>query len=137
MSEKKEYDGVETTGHEWDGIEELNNPLPRWWVWVFYATIVWAIGYSIAYPAWPGIKSSTAGLLGYSTRANVAEDIAAVNEQNAALRTELAGADLAALVDNRDSDVYSYAVNGGRAVFAANCSQCHGSGANGVAPANG
>ena len=137
MSEKKEYDGVETTGHEWDGIEELNNPLPRWWVWIFYATIVWAIGYSIAYPAWPGIKSSTAGLLGYSTRANVAEDIAAVNEQNAALRTELAGADLAALVDNRDREVYSYAVNGGRAVFAANCSQCHGSGANGVAPANG
>ena len=137
MSEKKEYDGVETTGHEWDGIEELNNPLPRWWVWIFYATIVWAIGYSIAYPAWPGIKSSTAGLLGYSTRADVAEDIAAVNDQNAALRTELAGADLAALVDNRDSEVYSYAVNGGRAVFAANCSQCHGSGANGVAPANG
>lgn len=137
MSEKQKYDGVETTGHEWDGIEELNNPLPRWWVWVFYATIVWAIGYSIAYPAWPGIKSSTAGLLGYSTRANVAEDIAAVNEQNAALRTELADADLATLVDNRDSDVYSYAVNGGRAVFAANCSQCHGSGANGVAPANG
>ncbi|WP_084861748.1 cytochrome-c oxidase, cbb3-type subunit III [Salibaculum halophilum] len=137
MSEKKEYDGVETTGHEWDGIEELNNPLPRWWVWIFYATIVWGIGYSIAYPAWPGIKSSTAGLLGYSTRADVAEDIAAVNDQNAALRTELAGADLAALVDNRDSEVYSYAVNGGRAVFAANCSQCHGSGANGVAPANG
>ncbi|NBD30988.1 MAG: cytochrome-c oxidase, cbb3-type subunit III [Alphaproteobacteria bacterium] len=137
MSEKKDYNGVETTGHEWDGIEELNNPLPRWWVWVFYATIIWGIGYTIAYPAWPGIKSSTAGLLGYSTRANVAEDIADVNAQNAALRTELAGADLAALVDNRDSEVYSYAVNGGRAVFAANCSQCHGSGADGVAPANG
>lgn len=137
MSEKKDYNGVETTGHEWDGIEELNNPLPRWWVWVFYATIIWGIGYTIAYPAWPGIKSSTAGLLGYSTRANVAEDIADVNAQNAALRTELAGADLATLVDNRDSEVYSYAVNGGRAVFAANCSQCHGSGADGVAPANG
>lgn len=137
MSEKKDYNGVETTGHEWDGIEELNNPLPRWWVWVFYATIIWGIGYTIAYPAWPGIKSSTAGLLGYSTRANVAEDIADVNAQNAALRTELAGADLTALVDNRDSEVYSYAVNGGRAVFAANCSQCHGSGADGVAPANG
>ena len=137
MSEKKDYNGVETTGHEWDGIEELNNPLPRWWVWVFYATIVWGIGYTIAYPAWPGIKNSTAGLLGFSTRANVAADIAAVNEQNAALVAELASADLVALVDNRDSELYSYAVNGGRAIFAANCSQCHGSGANGVAEGNG
>lgn len=41
---------VETTGHSWDGIEEFNNPLPRWWVWILYATIIWAIWYSIAYP---------------------------------------------------------------------------------------
>ncbi len=47
---------VETTGHEWDGIEEYNNPLPRWWVWIFYATIIWGIGYTIAYPAWPLIN---------------------------------------------------------------------------------
>ena len=50
---KKEVDklsGVETTGHEWDGLKELNNPLPKWWLYIFYATIVWAIGYWIVYP---------------------------------------------------------------------------------------
>ena len=71
---KKEPRQVETTGHSWDGIEEYNNPLPRWWVWVFYATIVWGIGYSIAYPAWPLIKEATPGLLGASTRADVAAE---------------------------------------------------------------
>ena len=63
---------------QWDGIEELNNPLPRWWVWMFYATIVWGIGYTIAYPAWPLITGATPGLLGASTRADVAAEIAAV-----------------------------------------------------------
>ena len=73
MSDEKidEVSGVATTGHEWDGIKELNNPLPRWWVLTFYATIVWAIGYAIAYPAWPLINSATSGMLGYSSRADV------------------------------------------------------------------
>jgi cytochrome c oxidase cbb3-type subunit III len=60
---------VGTTGHVWDGIEELNNPLPRWWVWVLYATIVWGVLYTIAFPAWPMITRATPGLLGFSTRA--------------------------------------------------------------------
>jgi cytochrome c oxidase cbb3-type subunit 3 len=60
--------GTETTGHEWDGIKELNTPLPRWWLWVFYATIIWAIGYYIAYPAWPSLSGYTKGVLGYSAR---------------------------------------------------------------------
>ena len=62
----------ETTGHEWDGIEEFNNPLPRWWLWTFYACIVWAMWYTIAYPAWPLINEATAGYKGWSTRENVA-----------------------------------------------------------------
>ena len=66
-----------TTGHEWDGIEELNTPLPRWWLWTFYATIVWGVIYTIAYPAWPLISQATPGLLGFSTRAQVEQDIAA------------------------------------------------------------
>ncbi len=71
MADRKidEPTGVETTGHSWDGIEELNNPLPRWWLWTLYATIIWAIGYTIAYPAWPMISGATKGMLGYSTRA--------------------------------------------------------------------
>ena len=122
---------VETTGHSWDGIEELNNPLPRWWVWVLYATIVWGVWYTIAYPAWPvGREGATAGYKGFSTRGQVAEEIAAANEANAAMITRLAEADLTTLTD--DPELHSLAVNGGRRIFAANCSQCHGSGAAGV-----
>ena len=54
MAEHNELDhvtGTTTTGHEWDGIKELNTPLPRWWVITFYLTIVWAVGYWIVYPA--------------------------------------------------------------------------------------
>lgn len=120
---------VETTGHSWDGIEELNNPLPRWWLMVFYACIIWAIGYSIAMPAWPGIKSATAGVLGWSTRAEVAEDIASFEVMNSAVNAELAAADVTEVAVG--SDVHNYGVNMGAAVFRANCSQCHGSGAAG------
>ncbi len=127
---KTDTKDVGTTGHIWDGIEELNNPLPRWWVWVFYATIVWGVGYTIAYPAWPLIKGATPGLLGYSTRAEVAKDIAAVDEANAELMTQLAAADLSTITD--DPELHGFAVNGGRAIFASHCSQCHGSGAAGV-----
>lgn len=119
----------DTTGHSWDGIEEFNNPLPKWWLWTFYACIVWGIGYTIAYPAWPLIEKATPGFLSYSTRGEVAEDIAAVETANEALNVQLASADLVTLAEN--TELHSYAVNGGRAIFAANCSQCHGSGAAG------
>ena len=49
--------GMSTTGHEWDGIQELNTPLPRWWLWLFYICIVWGIGYVIAYPAWLAMRA--------------------------------------------------------------------------------
>ena len=122
--------GVDTTGHEWDGIKELNSPLPRWWLWCFYLTIIWGVGYTIAYPAWPLINSATQGVLGYSTRAEVAEDIARYDAQNAELRSSLAEIDLARLSDN--PDLLRFAVAGGGAVFRAHCSQCHGSGAAGA-----
>lgn len=132
MSDKKidEKSDVETTGHSWDGIEEYNNPLPKWWLYIFYATIIWGIGYTIAFPAWPMIKGATPGLLGWSTRANVAADIAKVEEQNAELTSALETADLTTLKDN--PELYSFAVNAGESVFAAHCSQCHGAGAAGV-----
>ncbi|MEL6800289.1 MAG: cytochrome-c oxidase, cbb3-type subunit III [Pseudomonadota bacterium] len=127
---KKKEDKVETTGHSWDGIEEYNNPLPRWWLYTFYATIAWGILYTIAYPAWPLISQATPGLLGFSTRAEVQEDINAVNERNADVIERLATVELASLSD--DPELMNYAVNGGAAIFRANCSQCHGSGAAGV-----
>lgn len=126
---KKEQRQVETTGHSWDGIEEFNNPLPRWWVWVFYACIVWGIGYSIAYPAWPLIKEATPGLLGASTRADVAAEIAAVDAANAAIKDKLIAADLTTI--GADPDLAGYAERAGAAVFKTNCTTCHGTGAAG------
>lgn len=120
----------ETTGHSWDGIEEFNNPLPRWWLWTFYATIFWGILYTIAFPAWPLVDRATAGILGYSTRAEVANDIAAFTEANEAIEAKLAAADLTTVA--ADPELQSYARNAGAAVFRTNCSQCHGSGAAGA-----
>jgi cytochrome c oxidase cbb3-type subunit 3 len=126
---KKEVRQAETTGHQWDGIEEYNNPLPRWWVWVFYATIVWGIGYTVAYPAWPLISQATPGLLGASTRADVAAEIAAVDAANAAIKERLIAADLNAI--GADPELATFAENAGAAVFRTNCATCHGSGAAG------
>ena len=129
-NEKKNAEGFGTTGHEWDGIEEWNNPLPRWWLWTFYITIIWGIGYTIAYPAWPLVNKATAGLLGYSSRAEVAVQIEEAKAANAELTEKLASVDLTMITD--DAALHNYAVQGGAAVFRANCSQCHGSGAAGV-----
>ncbi|WP_415402263.1 cytochrome-c oxidase, cbb3-type subunit III [Tateyamaria sp. SN3-11] len=127
---KDDVTGIDTTGHDWDGITELNNPLPRWWLWCFYGTIVWGIAYTIAFPAWPLINSATSGVLGYSTRAEVAEQIAVVEAQNAEVSARLASADLATLAP--DDPAHRYGVAGGASVFLAHCSQCHGSGAAGA-----
>lgn len=121
---------VETTGHEWDGIQEFNNPLPRWWLWVFYACIAWGVWYSVAYPAWPGLKTATAGYLGFSTRAQVAENIAEFEEKLAPMNDKLASVELASIAD--DSELRGYAVSAGAAVFKTWCAQCHGSGAAGA-----
>lgn len=121
---------VPTTGHSWDGIEEYDNPMPRWWVWVFYATIVWGIGYSIAYPAWPLISGATPGLLGASTRADVVAEIKRFDDANASIKQALVDADLTTVSAN--PELMSFAQNAGAAVFRTNCSTCHGSGANGV-----
>ncbi len=122
--------GTETTGHQWDGIEELNNPLPRWWLWTFYGTVLFSLVYVILYPAWPLLNGATGGLLGWSTRQDVAQEIAAVDASQAEVRTALVETDLAAL--DRNDDLLAFATNAGAAVFRTNCSQCHGSGAAGA-----
>lgn len=119
-----------TTGHSWDGIEEFNNPLPRWWLWIFYATIIWAVIYSVAYPAWPLLTRATPGVLGHSTRADVAAEIARFDDANGPIKARLIEADLAAVT--ADADLMGYAMNAGAAVFRTHCAQCHGAGAAGV-----
>lgn len=127
---KNAPDEVGTTGHVWDGVEEMNNPLPRWWLWTFYACIVWGIGYTIAYPAWPLLSHATPGLLGASTRADVAADIKAFDDANAGIKARLVAADLAAIPD--DPELGTYARSAGAALFRGWCAQCHGAGAAGV-----
>lgn len=121
--------GIETTGHVWDGIRELDNPLPNWWRWIFYATVVWSFGYWIAYPAWPLVSSYTKGFLGYSSRAEVATDIAMAKDRQKVHLEKLERASLEAI--RTDPELLEFALAGGRSAYNVNCSQCHGSGAQG------
>ncbi len=135
MSDKRNIDqitGVETTSHVWDDdIKELNNPLPRWWLLTFYACILWAVGYWIAYPAWPMLSGYTNGVLGYSQRDVVAREVAAANQAQSGLRVEITKLPVAEILKN--ADLARFADAAGRTAFAENCAPCHGRGAQGVA----
>lgn len=124
---------VGTTGHEWDGIQEFDNPMPRWWLWTFYLTIIWAIGYSIYYPAWPMISRATQGIVGTEsagdTRLAVSDEIKRYDEANAPIKAKLTAADLNAIA--ADPELGPYAKSAGSAVFKTWCAQCHGAGAAG------
>lgn len=121
---------ADTTGHEWDGITELNKPLPKWWLYVFYATIVWAVGYWLLMPAWPLVSSYTKGWLGYSQRETVAEELEQAKASKSGFRQQIAGSDLAAI--NADPELLNFALAGGEAAFGDNCAPCHGRGAQGA-----
>lgn len=122
--------GVEATGHEWDGIHELNKPLPKWWLYVFYATIVWSIGYWLLMPAWPLVASYTKGFLGYSQREKVAEQLELAKAAKAEYRDKIAASSLVAI--NEDPELLNFALAGGGAAFGDNCAPCHGRGAQGA-----
>lgn len=118
-----------TTGHEWDGVRELNTPLPRWWLWIFYATIVWAVGYWLIYPSWPLVTSYAPGIFGWSSRAAVDAEIGALRARRAAITTRLAGTSLEEIAKN--PELLALARAQGRFAFAENCAPCHGPGAGG------
>ena len=119
--------GTAFVGHEWDGIEELNTPLPRWWLWTFYLTIIWALAYVIMYPAWPLVDSATKGMLGWTSRGQLAAELQAADVKRAPLVNALAAIPVEQLV--ADQKLYQGAVAGGAAAFKVHCVQCHGSGA--------
>lgn len=127
---KSQVQEVGSTGHDWDGITEYDHPMPRWWLWTFYATIVWAVGYVVAYPAIPLVTQSTQGLLNTNTRKEVAAEIERFDQANAPIQTRLAEVELAAIPN--DPDLLNYATNAGGAIFRTWCAQCHGSGAAGA-----
>ena len=131
MSQKDidQMSGVETTGHEWDGIKELNNPMPRWWVITFYITIAWAIGYAIAYPSIPLLTGSTQGLLGFHSRGELATELATAKAGQAAFVDKISAMPLKDIV--ADKALNEFALKGGAAAFKVNCAPCHGSGASG------
>jgi len=121
---------VGTTGHEWDGIQELNTPLPRWWLWLFYATIVWSIGYWIVYPTWPLLSSYSNGLVNWHTRSPVADQLAALQTQRGPMMTRLNSASLQEI--ETTPELLDFARALGRHAFADNCAPCHGSGGAGA-----
>jgi len=120
--ERDSVTGTETTGHEWDGIKELNTPLPRWWLIVFWATVIWSVLYVILFPAFPGWE----GVWKYTARKDVAQRIEAVDAERAGWRDRLAAASLADI--EADQDLLAFAVAGGHAAFSDNCAPCHGAG---------
>ncbi len=126
---KDELTGLPTTGHDWDGLTEINQPLPRWWLYVLYASIIWAIGYWIVMPAWPLISSHTKGVIGYSQRQVVLDQMATARAAQSQWVDQIDGAEPAAVLD--DPDLLRFAMAGGAAAFGDNCAPCHGSGASG------
>lgn len=121
--------GVETVGHEWDGIEELNNPLPRWWLWTLYATVIWSLGYAILYPAWPLIERGTEGVLGWTSRGQLAHEMSEEEARRAPLLQAIAATPIVQLPLN--ANLMAEAVAGGAAAFRVHCVQCHGANAAG------
>jgi len=132
MADNKRIDhatGTSTVGHEWDGIEELDTPMPRWWLYIFYACIVFAIGYCIAYPAWPLLTRATPGVLGWTSKGQLTAEL---NADQKAKATTLAAIDRLPVEQiEKNPTLMHAAIDGGRAAFRINCSACHGSGAAG------
>jgi cytochrome c oxidase cbb3-type subunit 3 len=132
MATRKEVDaasGTETTGHEWDGIKELNTPLPRWWLWVFYATVVWSVVYWVLYPAWPTLTGYTQGVLNQSQRDDVAKAVLALKSAREEQGRILTNATLEQI--EADPNLSQFAREAGKSAFGDNCATCHGSGAQG------
>ncbi len=127
--------GTETVGHEWDGIEELDTPMPRWWLWTFFATVVISLAYTVVYPAWPGITGATKGLWGWSSRAVLHDEMGRAANVRAPILSAIAATPIDRL--GAQPELFEAAVRGGEAAFKVHCVQCHGSGADGVRPGSG
>lgn len=132
MNDKKDIDqhsGVETTGHEWDGIKELNVPAPRWWLIVFAITCVWAVGYWIVYPAWPTLSGSTKGTAGWTSYKKLTAEQSEITERRGEFAAKIKTHSLEDI--KNDPELYAFAIAGGKTMFKENCAACHGTGAQG------
>ena len=127
--------GTQTVGHEWDGIEELDTPLPRWWLLTFYACIVFSIGYVVVYPAIPLVHGATQGLWGWTSRGTLSAETRAEQVKHATINAALNATPLAAIDGN--PRLRHEAIEGGKAAFRIHCTTCHGAGAAGGANGSG
>ncbi len=109
---------VGTTGHVWDeDLAEYNNPLPRWWMWLFYLTIVFSLGYLVFYPG----LGSFGGAFGWSSQKQFDEEMAKANQQFGPLYDKYLKMDLAAVATDTQAQQM------GQRLFLNHCAQCHGS----------
>ena len=140
--ERDPITGTETTGHEWDGIKELNNPLPKWWVYVFIISIVWSIVWYVLYPSFPlvlgngmmdregdgqAVEVVLTGIEGYSSRQELETamvDLKQMRQDTWLSKMEGKSLDQIAA----DTELRAYARRGGEVVFKENCAPCHQSG---------
>ncbi|PHR92848.1 MAG: cytochrome-c oxidase, cbb3-type subunit III [Robiginitomaculum sp.] len=119
-----EYSGTETTGHEWDGIEELNTPMPRWWLGIMFVSIIWSIGYVILMPAFPLLHGYSKGILGFSDRVRVSEAVSKMHADRSVQSQQLVGADFETI--RADPNLMRFAMAQGKSLFGDNCETCHG-----------
>ncbi len=124
--EKDSVSGQMTTGHEWDGIKELNTPLPRWWVAIFWVCVIWAVGYWIVYPAWPTPSGYTHGMFGWSSRGALEQELTEQKAERSQWLTKINAASVDEIA--KDRSLLNYAMAGGRIAFNDNCAPCHGTG---------
>ncbi len=126
--EKDSVSGQMTTGHEWDGLKELNTPLPRWWLYTFYACIAFSLVWVVLYPALP--ISGATGLLGWTARGALPAQQAAERARVEPMMARLRAATPEQIA--ADPELRAFALAGGRVAFANNCAGCHGAGGQGA-----
>jgi len=130
MAKQNKPQQAPDTGHEWDGIRELTNPVPRWWMICFHAGWVWCIIYFILYPSIPLIHESNKGLLGWTQIKEFKEAVAENDAIKAPYLKKVAEMDGQALL--ADAGMRNFAESSAKAIFGDNCAGCHGSGGEGA-----
>jgi cytochrome c oxidase cbb3-type subunit 3 len=146
MSEQKlQSQTVQTTGHAWDGdLQEYNNPLPAWWVYTFYVTVIFALVYWTIYPSWPFGKGWIGGLSNityvnsdgetkthsWNTRALFQEDMNKAAIAQKPYFDKIAAMSYVQIA--KDPDMNGFILSSGKALFSDNCAPCHQAGGQGV-----
>ena len=146
MSSEKSKTTVQTTGHAWDGdIQEFNNPLPTWWLWTFYATVVFAIIYWVLFPAWPVGGSYTKGMMNeityttadgktktthWNTRSLLLKEMQIAREEQAEYLEDIKASSFEQIRSNTEKSAFANSM--AKVLFADNCAACHQAGGDGV-----